>query len=281
MPPSWVGPPHDASSKIAAATIVVNSRFMSQTPEGAHGCSLGALISLAGDTRRHPDGSRTSSRAHSRSAWPRARSTRRPLARGMPGPPGRESCGTPAMRSPAHDRKSTRLNSSHSQISYAVFCLKKNAARLGEVGEDARHLLGRLDVELLRREAEAARVLKVRAGLDAEEGFVGPGMTGLEIVRVVRADHRRADGAGDPERLGHDPRLLVEPVGLDLHEVVVLAEDLLIPAGSLSGPQRIGGAQESRDLGVQAPGEDEQPVGMLREELPIHAGLVIEALQVR
>src|SRR2546430_13221059 len=26
---------------------------------------------------------------------------------------------------PASDRKSTRLNSSHSQISYAVFCLKK------------------------------------------------------------------------------------------------------------------------------------------------------------
>src|SRR2546430_3004045 len=41
----------------------------------------------------------------------------------------------PATRSPANevpslsaslqDRKSTRLNSSHSQISYAVFCLKK------------------------------------------------------------------------------------------------------------------------------------------------------------
>src|SRR2546430_9839041 len=27
---------------------------------------------------------------------------------------------------PGPDRKSTRLNSSHSQISYAVFCLKKN-----------------------------------------------------------------------------------------------------------------------------------------------------------
>src|SRR2546430_9082316 len=27
------------------------------------------------------------------------------------------------------DRKSTRLNSSHSQISYAVFCLKKNTIR--------------------------------------------------------------------------------------------------------------------------------------------------------
>src|SRR2546430_7597363 len=31
----------------------------------------------------------------------------------------------PAYRWPHLDRKSTRLNSSHSQISYAVFCLKK------------------------------------------------------------------------------------------------------------------------------------------------------------
>src|SRR5256886_13306453 len=30
-----------------------------------------------------------------------------------------------ARPTPAEDRKSTRLNSSHSQISYAVFCLKK------------------------------------------------------------------------------------------------------------------------------------------------------------
>src|SRR2546430_10282531 len=33
-------------------------------------------------------------------------------------------CGVSRRRSP-RDRKSTRLNSSHSQISYAVFCLKK------------------------------------------------------------------------------------------------------------------------------------------------------------
>src|SRR3989475_4882897 len=30
-----------------------------------------------------------------------------------------------ALQEPPQDRKSTRLNSSHSQISYAVFCLKK------------------------------------------------------------------------------------------------------------------------------------------------------------
>src|SRR2546430_13105188 len=33
--------------------------------------------------------------------------------------------GAVGQRERARDRKSTRLNSSHSQISYAVFCLKK------------------------------------------------------------------------------------------------------------------------------------------------------------
>src|SRR2546430_5654440 len=33
--------------------------------------------------------------------------------------------GPAALASEPRDRKSTRLNSSHSQISYAVFCLKK------------------------------------------------------------------------------------------------------------------------------------------------------------
>src|SRR2546430_11718871 len=39
-----------------------------------------------------------------------------------------EIAGTPHERS--QDRKSTRLNSSHSQISYAVFCLKKKNNQL-------------------------------------------------------------------------------------------------------------------------------------------------------
>src|SRR5256885_6776805 len=46
-----------------------------------------------------------------------------------PGPLNRHlafrSIETEAQRFPASDRKSTRLNSSHLVISYAVFCLKK------------------------------------------------------------------------------------------------------------------------------------------------------------
>src|SRR3712207_7672237 len=37
--------------------------------------------------------------------------------------------GSPLSR----DRKSTRLNSSHANISYAVFCLKKKQTMIGEV----------------------------------------------------------------------------------------------------------------------------------------------------
>src|SRR5256886_12451506 len=40
------------------------------------------------------------------------------IGAGLPG-------GPEALASQWRDRKSTRLNSSHSQISYAVFCLKK------------------------------------------------------------------------------------------------------------------------------------------------------------
>src|SRR2546430_5648047 len=36
----------------------------------------------------------------------------------------------------ARDRKSTRLNSSHSQISYAVFCLKKKKTKVRERSPD-------------------------------------------------------------------------------------------------------------------------------------------------
>src|SRR5688572_24201884 len=43
---------------------------------------------------------------------------------------GLEQRGQP--REPRTDRKSTRLNSSHSQISYAVFCLKKKKKKINE-----------------------------------------------------------------------------------------------------------------------------------------------------
>src|SRR2546421_5966917 len=50
---------------------------------------------------------------------------RAPHAHGGWGAGHARAVGHPARRRPRPDRKSTRLNSSHDQISYAVFCLKK------------------------------------------------------------------------------------------------------------------------------------------------------------
>src|SRR5688572_31072796 len=61
------------------------------------------------------------------------------------GPAGREvdpveRLGDGARAVQRADRKSTRLNSSHSQISYAVFCLKKKKTNLKAVFHDLGHL---------------------------------------------------------------------------------------------------------------------------------------------
>src|SRR3989442_6185189 len=60
-----------------------------------------------------------------RSVW------NRPLGCHASGPVGRAAAGKDLadsfLSSQAIDRKSTRLNSSHVRISYAVFCLKKKA----------------------------------------------------------------------------------------------------------------------------------------------------------
>src|SRR5256886_11274423 len=50
---------------------------------------------------------------------------RRDAIRSSPAEHGRKRREQQERLCPGPDRKSTRLNSSHSQISYAVFCLKK------------------------------------------------------------------------------------------------------------------------------------------------------------
>src|SRR5438067_6067209 len=60
---------------------------------------------------------------------------RRRARAGVPGPAPRAPGLHLAGGAPRRDRKSTRLNSSHVSISYAVFCLKKK--KNTEVGTDS------------------------------------------------------------------------------------------------------------------------------------------------
>src|SRR6266487_4094112 len=56
--------------------------------------------------------------------------TRRPTG---PVPAASARCKTPGTRGGPPDRKSTRLNSSHPSISYAVFCLKKKKIQTNHI----------------------------------------------------------------------------------------------------------------------------------------------------
>src|SRR5690348_17494395 len=68
------------------------------------------------------------------------RSHRHPAVPG-PGPAGAAAAGGGGGARAARqtDRKSTRLNSSHPSISYAVFCLKKKKIRSDRNVNDATH----------------------------------------------------------------------------------------------------------------------------------------------
>src|SRR5207247_10416080 len=68
-------------------------------------------------------GQKPSTTTAARPGVPAADTTKRPVTATAP-VPGRPAAGQPSARPIREDRKSTRLNSSHEWISYAVFCLK-------------------------------------------------------------------------------------------------------------------------------------------------------------
>src|SRR3989442_8642064 len=65
----------------------------------------------------------------------RSRQAHRAAPPSRPGSPGRASGGARGGRE-GGDRKSTRLNSSHVRISYAVFCLKKKKHKENDNHDD-------------------------------------------------------------------------------------------------------------------------------------------------
>src|SRR2546421_6929420 len=84
---------------------------------------------------------------------------------------------TPPRQSLIRDRKSTRLNSSHDQISYAVFCLKQNNSRLNSSHDQISyavfffhtHRFPKALVRSLRLVAELRREVDGSAVLDVDQ----------------------------------------------------------------------------------------------------------------
>src|SRR2546430_3465634 len=87
-----------------------------------------------------------------------------------------------AMTRISPDRKSTRLNSSHSQISYAVFCLKQKKKTL----KDTKHQPVSLNHATLYAHMESPQP----GSADARRGIaqLDPVLTDFRLVRAVMID---------------------------------------------------------------------------------------------
>src|SRR5437867_13374501 len=120
---------HSLSVQIHRSNAAANERTRLNCPAQAHNADVIAILDLefARELRRHFD-------EHLRLQFGKmAQKTRHPAAGMMFGQP---ICGENVRKARVarrcetvfiSDRKSTRLNSSHRTISYAVFCLKKKS----------------------------------------------------------------------------------------------------------------------------------------------------------
>ena len=147
--------------------------------------------------------------------------------------------------------------------------------RLRAGGELGGHLPGRLEVEGVGGEAEAARVVDGAAGLDAEQHLVGVGFLPIEVVAVVGGHQLDAQlpGEFDHAAVGHG--LLGDAVFLEF-QVEAVAEDLLQLHRPFARARRVLVGEAPGDLAVQAGGEDDQPLLVGVQGVQVDARPVVE-----
>ena len=116
--------------------------------------------------------------------------------------------------------------------------------------------------------------------MDADEHVLARGILGRDVVGVV-GEHQ-----GNAYLLRQGDEVLIQ--GDQLRQVLVplelqeeIGEGLLVPARSLLRLLQEPLKDEAGDLAVAAAGEDYQPLAVCLQQLPVHPGFVVEALQVR
>ena len=146
------------------------------------------------------------------------------------------------------------------------------------LSEQVAHLLGGLQVVVGPVEPETLLVGDQRAGLHAQQGVgVGAG----DVVAVVGGQQRGPQPFGDLDQLGVGAVLFGDAVILDLDEQVVASEDVLEPPSLFEGRVEALVHQRLEDVAAKAAGGGDDALGVLRQQLPIEAGLVVVALEKR
>ena len=152
----------------------------------------------------------------------------------------------------------------------------ENVGTAGKAGGDLRSALEVQAVVV----AHPIVIAAVLPESDAEQHIVRVVIGVAQKVRVVRRDHRDARFSGEIEDERVELRL--DPAGvvrLDL-EIVAVREGARVPERDALRLLEASLEQMRRDLSGNARGGDDQPFGVFREELAVHAGLGVEALGV-
>ena len=142
------------------------------------------------------------------------------------------------------------------------------------------HLVGRLEVELVRLEAPVVRVLQRVTRLDAEQCLVRVGIGGLEVVDVAGGDNRQLPLGRERGELGYELLLHRQAGVLELDVHLVSSEQLLQPVELRLRILRAGLGECSRYPPGEAARESDQPSCMALQELPVDTRAVVVALQV-
>ncbi len=142
------------------------------------------------------------------------------------------------------------------------------------------HLVGRLEVEVLGREAEALGVREEIVGLDAEQRLVRRRILGAQVVHVARADDRQPGVGGEREQAGIDAPVLVDAGVLQLDVDVLAPEDLHEAVELLPCARHVAGEQRRAGAPGEAARERDDAAGVGLEQLVVDARLVVVALEV-
>ena len=102
-----------------------------------------------------------------------------------------------------------------------------------------------------------------------------------DVVKIVRQDEWESNLRCELEELLVQSLLLWEAVILHLKVEAILAEDVAVAPRKRTRMLPVINLKGTRDLTVQAAGESDQPLGILREVIKIDARLVVHAVEVR
>ena len=152
--------------------------------------------------------------------------------------------------------------------------------RLRHRPKHLQHLLGALEVELVGVELHPVGIADQLAHLDAEQDVVRVRVPFGQVVAIIGGDQRDAGLLRHPQQVGLDAMLLFQALVLDFQIEIPRAQDVAVLA---RGPARrliVVGEQVERHLAIQAGGKSDQAPAVLRQQLLVNAGLVVEPFQV-